>query len=292
MKIAIFFLISVFITGSFVFAEGNNESAWPDSINDPPKDQIKIPALQDHLTKDILGNPVLDKTREDYEKLDRDEQEEEAESYLFSWALIILASPLFLPQKLLEDDYSDTFYYQNYPFEKGDGFTEFDGRKWMINSVFSFQFVSKEIRGYHLNPSLSFLRLSLEAIYSKFERKHENIDTYLSAWDAVISFVFAQNQFINFRSGLGYQHFEYETKEDGIKWIYEIQIFQRPFSLNLDYGLIFYDLRSNDTNNIINEFILNAGIHSQRFEFKIGYRFFKIIEEELNGPEVSAGIWF
>ena len=58
------------------------------------------------------------------------------------------------------------------------------------------------------------------------------------------------------------------------------------------YGLIFYKLKSNDTNNIVNEFNINLGLHSKRFEFKIGYRFFKIIREKLNGPEVCIVVWF
>ena len=67
--------------------------------------------------------------------MDRDEQREEAESYLFDWALIVLVSPLFLPQKLLNDDYSDTFYFQKYPFAKDDGFMEYEGKRWMGNVI-------------------------------------------------------------------------------------------------------------------------------------------------------------
>jgi len=113
----------------------------------------------------------------------------------------------------------------------------------------------------------------------------------LLASASLILFTFAQNQYINFRTGLGYQHLQSSRKEDGIKWKYQIRIFNKPFNINLDYGLLLYNLKSFKSIKTENEFNIGLGLHIRRIEFKLGYRFFKIIDEKLNGPEFVVRFW-
>jgi len=62
--------------------------------------------------------------------------------------------------------------------------------------------------------------------------------------------------------------------------------------LNLDYGLLSYNLESGKNIKFNNEFNIDFGIFVKRFEFKLGYRRNKIEEEKLYGPEISTVIWF
>ena len=271
-KRALFLIVFIIYITSSIFA--NNEE-----VNDI-KDSLEY-------YKKISSKPDYLRLENEYEEGDR--VKEDVEGYIFG---MIFMGPFYLPCKLLNDDYSDTFYFQKYPFAKDDGFMEYEGKRWMGNVTISTQYVNEDIWGYRASSSFAFLRLSLETSYSNYTKRCDHHKEYFSALDAVASFVFAQNRYINFRSGLGYQHFERESKEDGLKWVYKIQLFQKPFHLNMDYGLIFYELDSIDSKNIINEFKVDLGIFIKRFEFKIGYRIFKIIKENLNGPTLSIIVWF
>ena len=281
-------LIFLFLLNSLLFAQDINEQTFQDSL-DVYKKQIQL-KNKDFIDKDIFGNPISEKEVEDFNNKDREEQKEEAESYLFGIELLIFASPIYLPIKLLEDDYSETFYYQKYPFENGDGLTEFDGKKWMGNFTLSSQYVNKEAVGYKLNSSFKIFRFSIDPTYSyyNFPNKNNNISNF----NTTIKITFAQNRFINFRTGFGYSHFETDSKFDGINWIYEICLFQKPFNFNLDYNLTCYDLESDEKVKFNNDFNINFGYFFKRINIKLGYRWHKIGEEKLNGPEISSSIWF
>ncbi len=283
MLFKFFSLIFLLFLNSLIYAQNVNEQTSQDSV-DVQKKQIQN---QDFINKDIFGNPISEKEVKDFNDKDREEQKEEAESYIFG---IIFASPIYLPIKLLEDDYSETFYYQKYPFEEGDGFTEFDGKSWMGNLTLSSQYVNKNIVGYKVNSSLSFLRFTFEPSYSSYSIQNEEED--ISTFNTTILFTFSQNQFINFKTGLGYNHFVSVSKHDGINWKYEICLFQKPFNLNLGYNLTGYDLKSKKKVKFNNDFNLNFGYFFKRFELKIGYRWHKIGKEKLNGPEIYNGFWF
>jgi len=282
-----FVILVIFLTlfSSQLYSE---ENAIQDSLKNKSLNRIK---QQDYIQKDIFGNPISEKEIKDFNEKDREEQKEEAESYIFGIGLIIFASPIYLPIKLLEDDYSETFYFQKYPFEKGDGFTEFTGRNFMGNIFLSTQYVNKDIIGYHTNSTFSFLRLSVETRYSYYQVNNDSNKENLSNLDAIVTFVFAQNQFTNFSSGFGYNHFANTSLKDGLKWVYKVHLFQKPFNLNLDYGLLSYDLASGKNIKFNNEFNIDFGIFVKRVEFKLGYRWNKIGEEKLYGPEISTAIW-
>jgi len=288
MSFKFFSLISLIFLNSLIFAQNFEEQSIQDSF-DVQKKQIQI-QNKDFLKRDIFGNPISEKEIKDFDDKDREEQKEEVESYIFRIGLIIFASPIYFPIKLLEDDYSETFHYQKYPFENGDGLTKFDGKKWMGKFTFSSQYVNKNIVGYKVNTSYRFFRFSIDTSYSHYSFINDEKD--ISNFNTTIMFTFAQNKFINFRTGFGYNHFETVSKYDGINWIYEICIFQRPFNLNLGYNLTGYDLEAKEKVKFNNEINLNFGYFYKRFEFKLGYRWHKIGEEKLNGPEIYSGFWF
>jgi len=287
LPITLIFLILIFPALAVIIERTNQ-----DSLQDIRKPAIEKFIHLDHQGKGIVENPVHSEMKNDIEEGVSEEQRSETESYLVGWILVALASPLFLPQKLLGDDYSENFYYQDYPFCNSEGFTDFEGKKWMISGSTSFQYVNKNTWGYHLNSSFGFLRFSMAAAYSNFECKNTQNKSNISAFAASASFTFAQNRFLNFSSGLGYQHFKTAVKRDGLKWIYRIRFFQKPVNLDLNYGLILYELDNISSKTAINEFLADLGILIGRFEFKINYRLFTIINEKLNGPGFSLQLWF
>ena len=290
MLVKLFSLIILIFLNTLIFAQTIKEQTLQDSSGTHKK-HIQI-QNQDFIRKDIFGNPILEKETKDFSDKDKDkeEQKEEAESYIFGIGLLVFASPIYLPIKLLEDDYSEKFYYQKYPFEKGDGFTEFDGKRWMGNLTFSYQYVDKNIVGYKVNSSLRFLRFTFEPSYSFYSnpKGEENI----SKFNTTIKFTFAQNQFINFRTGLGYSHFETDSKFDGINWIYEICLFQKPFNIRLNYNLTGYNFKSKEKVSFNNNFNINFGYFFKNFNLTLGYRWNKMGKEKLNSPEISSSFWF
>lgn len=171
-----------------------------------------------------------------YDEYDEDENNEDVkESFFFAAVAIVIAAPIFGPKALLDDNYSETLYYQKYPFEKGNIFMKESGRKCMANFTFSTQYVEKDIAGYQLKSSFRFLRLSIEPSYLFYS--HSDKERDISDFNTVLLFTFAQNGFLNFRTGPGYHHSETKTKNDGINWEYEIDALSKPVHINLDTDL-------------------------------------------------------
>lgn len=308
--VLIIFIISIF---QYSYAEEVNDTTKVDTLKNAKKfffDKTKVDSLnnvkkpyfdktrQNYIDKEIFENQNFENTIEDkrlsleeLEEKKREEREEAIGSIIFMGAIIITAAPVYLPIILLDDDYSDTFYFQDYPFSKKIGFTDYDGKSLMANISASTQYVNKNIWGYRIEPTISYLRFSLETSYSNYFKKVLNDTKNISTFESLILFTFAQNQFINFRTGLGYQLLKSSSQEDGIKWAYKIRIFKKPFNINLDYGLLLYNLTSFKSIKTENEFNIGLGLHIRRIELKLGYRFFKIIDNKLNGPEFVVRFW-
>jgi hypothetical protein len=287
LSLKILSLISLIFLNSLIFAQGLNEQTSQDGFEVNRK-LINFAPFK--IKKDIFGNSISEKEIEDFNDNDREEREEEEESIIGRIWIMVLASPFYLPILLLDDDYSETLYYQKYPFENGIRFTEYDGKKWMINFTLSSQYVNKDIVGYNIKSSYKFLRLSIDPSYSYYSYNNEEKD--ISNFDTTILFTFAQNEFINFRTGFGYNHFENVSKYDGINWKYVICLFQKPFHLNLDNTLICYNMESKEKVEFNNDFSINFGYLYKGLEFKLGYKWFNLGEEQLNGPVLSSVFWF
>lgn len=270
-RVLLIIIFFIFIT-SLIFANDEVENTIKDSIE---------------YYKKISSKPDYLKLENEYEEGDR--IKEDVEGYIFE---MIFMAPFYFPCKVLKDDYSKTYYFQNYPFAKGDGFMELVGKTWMGNIGISAQYVNENTSGYLLNSSLGLLRFSFETAYYNYTQNISNDKEHISALEIITAFTFAQNKYINFRTGLGYQHLNGETKEDGFKCIYKIRLFKKPLNLNLDYGFVLYDLKSVNSLKTINEFNIDLGIHLKRFELKLGYKLFRIIKEKLNAPTLSVIVWF
>lgn len=278
-------IISFIIFNSILLAQNVNEQTPQDSLDVPKQFKIRN---QDFLKKDIFGNPISEKEIEDFDYKDREEQKDLIVSDIIS---MIFAFPIILPRKMLNDECSEgnRYYYQKYPFEYNDGFMSDFGRKWMGNFTLSSQYVNNNVVGYKFNSSFRFLRLSIEPSYSYY---YDNKEKFIINYNTLIMLTFAQNEFINFKTGFGYNHFETNSKFDGIDWKYEIGFINKPFHFNLSYKLTGYDFESEEKVKINNDFNINLGYFFNRFEIKLGYRWHKIGEVKLNGPEISGVLWF
>jgi len=69
MKKLLFLIGIVFITNSLIYADGVNEETLEDSIKDSNKVPFKIPMQQDHLKKDVFGNPIKESEMKDLNSL-------------------------------------------------------------------------------------------------------------------------------------------------------------------------------------------------------------------------------
>ncbi len=226
-----------------------------------------------------------------YDEYDEDDSNEDVEdSFIFIAATIVIAAPIFGPIALLDDDYSETLYYQKYPFEKDHIFMNESGRKCMTNFTLSTQYVEKDILGYQLKSSFRFLRLSIEPSYLFYS--HSDKNKIISDFNTILLFTFAQNDFLNFRTGPGYYHSETKTKIDGLNWKYEICAFSKPVHLNLGYKLTAYNLKKGERVKYNNSFNIMGGYLYKRMELDLGYNWTEIGERKLKGSEFRMTFWF
>jgi hypothetical protein len=102
-------------------------------------------------------------------------------------------------------------------------------------------------------------------------------------------FTFAQNQNFSFRSGMGFNYFNFDSDFHGINWRYDVSVYREPLHVNLWYDLIGYKL--NGKTEYRGDFGVDLGYFMQRLEMHLGYRLQKISTEKFFGPVIGITLW-
>ncbi|OGH63732.1 MAG: hypothetical protein A3I06_01170 [Candidatus Lindowbacteria bacterium RIFCSPLOWO2_02_FULL_62_12] len=195
-------------------------------------------------------------------------------------AMIGLIAPFAGPYYLLDDRYDEPVGFEAYPFaDDAEGCTRRDGRDWLMQTHLSIQSVSGNILATRADGSLNFWqRLALEGAYSRYEERLKNHTEILRLREALVTFMFAQNEFLDFRAGVGSQAIDGRNLNTGVKWVYRIRWFHRPFQFNLDLGVT-----TNLGASTLSEISPGVGWHVGRFESRLSYRRLKISGDRLAG---------
>ena len=223
----------------------------------------------------------------DYDDDDHEDELEEIKSGVFLVLIVSVTSTYWLPIAYIDDG---LFRYQNYPFEKNDSFLSESGRTWMMNYSLSTQYLDKDVKGWLFKSSISYLRLAVEPFYRLYQKDDDNSD--LLSYGGQVLITFAQNHLFCFRSGFGYNHFENQSKHDGINLEYEASIYRKNLHFKLDYTLTGYTSTNNKEFQYNNDFKTSIGYFYKRLEFDLGYRWSTFDKEYLNKPEMGIIVWF
>jgi hypothetical protein len=157
----------------------------------------------------------------------------------------------------------------------------------MVNTRLREQFLSENVSAVRLDSSILAGRFCLDSAFTKYTEQITPDCKLLSFVEISPGFVFAHNQTWDFRAGLGYERIEGTDLHHGIKGSYRVRWFHKPFQLGLDLGYT-----GGLGNNQITEIAPYGAFHWKNCEFGLGYRNRRISHEDLQGPEVSFGIWF
>ena len=293
MKIFPYLLFLIFaFTISSIYANDKAETTHQDSLEYIRKLYEKKQFDETDLKDNPLDNEYYEYDQsKDIEGEYHLESENKESDFDLSMALYVLALPFYLPIKLLEEDFPELYFYQDYPYAESNFFFSNDGKNWMGAIEISAHYINEDLSGFLINSSYNYFRLSLEPVLSYYNDQNElNKDIYSFQFVSALSF--ARNNFSDFRFGLGYQHLSETEKKDALKIIYKMRFFRKPFNLNLGYGLSMYDLGIDNKVKLQNEFDLDIGIFIKRFELKTGYQIDKLLSTELIGPKFSLSVWF
>ncbi|MCF7920437.1 MAG: hypothetical protein K9N06_11055 [Candidatus Cloacimonetes bacterium] len=235
-----------------------------------------------------LGNNVnsgSSRRVNDFGEYDEEDSEKDDFPYFYLVAIVVMV-PYFAPGYFLDDDFSDAYYYQNYPFENSNVFMDDVGRNWMANLSFSTQYIDEDVTGYQVKAAYRYNRFALEPSYT-FYNFHKDEKSFTN-FNSMLLLTFAHNYFINFRSGLGYSHFETDSKHDGIDYEYQISMFSKPIHIDLVYKLTGYNLITWSEIEYNNDFSIGLGYVYKRLEFNLGYNWDEMGTRYLKGPLIST----
>ena len=236
--------------------------------------------------------------QEDREKWKREHPGEPAPDWVgersadWAWGefgIIALAIPFAGPYFLIGDDYREPLGFSAYPFAAdAEGCTRRDGKNWMVNSDVAIQRLSGNILATRMDFTANFWRrFAFEGAYSKYEERLKSRTEILSLGEGLLTFMFARNEALDFRAGVGIQSIDGRNVNSGIKWAYRVRWFHRPIQINLDLG-VTTGLGASS----LSEVYPSVGFHLGRAEYKLGYRRLKISGDRLAGPEFAVRVWF
>ncbi len=294
------FLATVFLPGIAARADDPQDEGKlrrvEDKINKPKEaDAARDAARQKEAEKERRTAQERDRERERWK---RDHPGEPVPEWVGSadggdlWsevAFIALAAPFAGPYYLLDEHYDEPFGYERYPFAEGSGgCTKYDGKKWMINADMTGQYISSSTMGVRTDMTWAFWRrFAFEGAYTQYEERLKTRHEFLSFGEGLMTFMFAHNDFADFRAGVGIQTVNGKDLNSGLKGVYRIRWFHRPFQFNLDLGLT-----TGLGGSSLSEIAPGVGFHLGRTEMKFAYRRLKIGDERLCGPEISLRWWF
>jgi hypothetical protein len=223
-----------------------------------------------------------------------------------------VTSPWWLPHWAAGDQFDVPGYFPQFPYQPGPGYmiigsldakldsncpedlrrlltSSNDRRTWAgrFDLEYANEFDNLSRMGGHLLVSTtSRFELDLEA--SRFEEHLFSGETdHLWIGDANLSYRFAQNEYVQFRSGLGMNWMADGRADVGFNFTYGADFFPaRPWviSANLDWGTLGHAE--------LFRFRTTVGAIVNRFEVYTGYEYFDLGNTQANSLLAGIRLWF
>lgn len=178
--------------------------------------------------------------------------------------------------------------YLSYPFASGEqGYVNEDGKSWMVNISQGWQYVDDSTYALRSAATVGFAsRYALEAAYTDYREELADGEAKLSFTDAVLSCHLVCESVALFSLSGGIARIKGERTFDGGKMSCRLRLFLRPVHLDLAGSATMGDF------NTVTNYSVNIGYHLNRFDLSCGYDWRNVLDLSLNGPVISAGLWF
>jgi len=210
-------------------------------------------------------------------------------------AAIVAASPIWVPQQLLDDHFPQPGFLLRYPYDHSDGYLKmYEGCPWArpwavrLDAEYLDTFDRLDNVSGHLLVSTAW-RFGLDASASRLqERLGDGRRDEVALGDCNLVYRFAQNEWAEFRAGLGANWLNDACRTDlGFNFTYSADLFpKKPWVLSaaLDAGTLGHAG--------LFRFRTTAGIVLNRVEFYTGYEYTDIQRTHWNALVGGVRLWF
>ncbi len=194
---------------------------------------------------------------------------------------------IMLPGWMLGDELSDRYGYQEYPFADDDGLKKVRGKAW------AFHFTLNDHVGSDLDKHFGFTfqggwkRILLETGY---QRVSLDEDVTGSEWRVMPSFIFAHNEYLEFRLCAGASVYSEDFEGTSIDIAYKVSGYGKPMYFRVSAEDRFYRNDGEDEQFWIVE--AECGYVWNRFEVGAGYEYRDFFNEYRNIWRMRMGYWF
>ena len=233
--------------------------------------------------------PLIRKTRR--------AQEEETELLLAGviGAGLVVSSPFWVPQTLLDDNYSRPEYFARYPKAKTPGYLV-DPRSPVLTQSLAVRLDADYVEAFdHLDLINGHILISTSSrieLDARFQHLGETMpggpDDELWIGDCNVMFRYAQASFAQFRAGVGINWMNDPGQTDlGFNFAYGIDVFPvKPLILSavMDAGTLGHAG--------LFRFRTTAGVAYKRIEYYTGYEYTDIGRTHWNGLIGGVRLWF
>ncbi len=217
-----------------------------------------------------------------------------ADSKAVSNALLATAAGsivlVLFPGWMLGDELSDRYGYQDYPFAKDDGFKIPQGQSWDFYLSANDRLGDEAGENFRFKFESSWKRVVLETEYQQFT--FVDVEAIGSELQIMPSFIFAHNEYVDFRLCAGYSLYGMDTEGSSLDVAYKIRAYRKPMFYKLSAENCFYfDEEDNDNNDQFQRVQVAAGYIYNRFEINLEYEYRFMFEEVSHTARLGFGVW-
>jgi len=161
--------------------------------------------------------------------------------------------------------------------------------KWNSNIQNSievrYRFIDNQTYGLLYEFETTIKRLNFKYSYTVFIENSSDSKYNLEFNEFMINYIFARDNNFDFKTGFGKTEIKGNKTQDALKFNYSVNYFKRPYSADLDFGIIY-------TNQSIFELKPTVGYFIGNLEIKGGYTIQSSDNYNLNGAEIGLKYWF
>lgn len=199
----------------------------------------------------------------------------------------IVSAPFGLPYNLLQDNLTNTWGFQKYPFASKVGFAEEMGTKQQVLRIGGLgQLLFDGVYGGHL-----FLEGSVtprwKLIFNYIQLFEPGYDPMMLLLpDMKIAFTFAMDELFQFSFGCGPAGILGNEQRVGAKFSYEVDIFSDSLHHAMGIAVTF------SSGKPVFHLNYQLGVFIRNSEIILGYDFLRTGNENLHGPLLGYAVWF
>ncbi len=190
---------------------------------------------------------------------------------------------ILFPGWMLDDELSDRYGYQDYPFAEEDGYKKTQGKDW----DFYLSLGDSPDNDLQFGLETSWKRFVMETRYRMFTL--DDADLSGSEVQIMPSFIFAHNEYLDFRICAGYSLYGEDAEGSSVDTAYKIRYFKKPFfcTLGAENRFYFHD----DEDDQFQLVTVSVGYVWKRFEVNLEYEYRFAFDEVRHTARFGAGLW-